>query len=88
MEKSFQLRVVTAEGSVLDERVCYCDLMTAEGPLGVLANHAPMLCALTEGKLRYRREDGSEHSLEHSPGVARVKKNLVTVLADRAKTLD
>ncbi len=84
MASIFQLRVTTAEGVVLDEKVSYCSLQTPEGPLGILANHAPMLCVLADGKLRYRTEDGSEHALEHSGGVARVKKNLVTVLADRA----
>ncbi len=85
MAKSFQLRVVTATGTVLDTRVLYCSLQTPEGSLGVLADHAPMLCALREGKLRFQIEDESEGILTHSSGVASVRDNVLTLLVDDAK---
>ena len=85
MAKAFQLRVVTAEGTALNAPVTYCSLFTPEGSVGVLANHAPMLCALAEGELLYRTEDGSEKRLKHAAGVARVQNNAVTVLTDRTE---
>lgn len=86
MAKTFSLCVLTAEGTALDASVTYCCLQTAEGSIGVLANHAPMICALPEGELLYRPEGGAEGVVRHAPGVARVGDNSVTVLTDRAET--
>jgi F-type H+-transporting ATPase subunit epsilon len=85
MAKTFQLCVVTTEGTVLDTKVAYCGLQTPDGSLGILANHAPMMCILREGELSFRTEDGEEGTLRHSAGVARVKSNVLTLLADRAE---
>ena len=84
MPKSFQLCVVTVEGTVLDTRATYCGLQTPDGSLGVLANHAPMMCLVRDGKLLFRIEDGDEFTLKHSAGVARVRENTLTLLVDRA----
>ena len=85
MPKSFQLRVMTAEGNVLELPVTYCSLQTTEGSLGVLANHAPMLCALREGESLCRMEGGEEKTIRHSPGVANVRDNQVTIITDHAE---
>ena len=85
MPKSFQLCVVTAEGTNLDTKVTYCGLQTPDGSLGVLANHAPMMCMLREGTLSFRTEDDEEGTMKHSAGVARVHANALTLLVDRAE---
>ena len=85
MPKCFQLRVVTTGGTALDTKVTYCGLQTPNGALGVLANHAPMMCLVREGQLLFRNEDGDEFMLNHSAGVARVRENVLTLLADRAE---
>ena len=85
MPKWFQLRVVSTDGTALDTKVTYCGLHTPNGSLGVLANHAPMMCLVREGKLLFRNEDGDEFTMNHSAGVARVRENILTILADRAE---
>lgn len=85
MAKCFHLRVMTAEGTPLEGEAEYCQLPTAAGSLGILANHAPMLCALREGETRCRMEGGTEKTVRHSAGVANVRDNSVTILADRAE---
>ena len=85
MAKEFALRIVTAEGSLPETPVTYCSLQLPEGSLGVLANHAPMLCALPKGELFYRTQDGGEHRLRHSAGIAVVRDNTVTLLVDSAE---
>ena len=57
MANCFELRVLTAEGAVLEGKAEYCNLPTDLGSVGILANHAPMLCAVREGKARFRMED-------------------------------
>ena len=85
MAKTFELRILTAEGTVLDTPATYCRLQTSEGSFGILANHAPMFCACSEGTLTYRTEDGSEKQMRHSAGVANVRDNTVTLLTDHAE---
>ena len=85
MANCFQLRIVTAEGTLLDGQAEYCNLPTATGSVGVLANHAPMLCALREGETLCRMADGEEKTVRHSAGAANVRDNCVTILADRAE---
>lgn len=84
MADRIRLRIVTPSGPVLERNVNYVNLPTPEGSVGILADHAPMLCALGRGKLRYRFEEG-ERCLSVSGGVASVENNEVTVLTEEAE---
>jgi F-type H+-transporting ATPase subunit epsilon len=86
MANCFRLCVQTAEGVVLEGAAEYCNLLTADGSVGILANHAPMLCAVREGTALFRMENGEEKRLRLSAGVADIRNNTVTVLADRAES--
>ncbi len=85
MAKCFHLCVMTAERTLLEGEAEYCHIPTPGGSVGVLANHAPMLCAMREGETLCRMEDGEEKTIHHSAGVAKVRDNSVTILADRAE---
>lgn len=85
MEDRIRLRVVTPGGAVLERNVSYVRIPTPEGSLGVLYNHAPMLCALGEGTLLCRF-DGGEQRVALRGGVARVEDNVLTVLSEEAET--
>ena len=85
MANCFHLCVKTPEGTAYDGQAEYCNLPTAGGSVGILADHAPMLCALTGGEMRFRDEGGAEKSFRLSAGVANVRANTVTVLTDRAE---
>ncbi len=88
MANCFHFQLISAEGTLLDEKAAYCNLPTGSGSVGVLANHAPMLCALREGTVLCRAEDGTEKHVKISDGVADVRDNSVTVLTDRAETAE
>ena len=85
MANCFRLCVQTAEGVALEGAAEYCNLLTSDGSVGILANHAPMLCAVREGTALFRMENGEEKRLRLSAGVADIRNNTVTVLADRAE---
>ena len=85
MANCFHLCIMTAEGTPVDEAAEYCQLPTAGGSVGILADHAPMLCAITDGVARFRMEDGEEKKLKLAGGVAKVGGNRVTILSDRAQ---
>ena len=80
MEGSFRLCIVTGDETVLDTEVSYVNLPTGFGSVGILLNHAPMLCAVAEGVLRCRLKDGSTLRVRVSEGVASVADNELTVL--------
>ena len=85
MANCFHLCIMTAEGTPVDEAAEYCQLPTAGGSVGILADHAPMLCAVCEGTIRCRMEGGRERSFRVSAGTAGIRDNSVTILVDRAE---
>ena len=80
MEKEFHLRVMTADGTALDRQVVSLRIPMKEGSIGSLANHAPMLCRVSKGKLTARSADGEEIVFPLREGVANVRNNTVTIL--------
>ena len=86
MADRIRLKIVTPAGVALERKVNYVNLPTFEGSVGILADHAPMLCAVAKGKLKYRSEDG-ESFFAVSDGVASVENNAITLLVQDAETL-
>ncbi len=80
------LVVATSGETVLDCRAAYVNIPLPYGSLGIMGDHAPLLCALGKGVLRCSGEDGAARVLV-SGGVADVQHNEVTVLASSAKLL-
>ena len=80
----FRLSVVTGEATILDAEVRSVNLPMDFGSIGILANHAPMLCAVSKGTVRGVLEDGSTVRIRVSEGVASVADNELTVLCSDA----
>src|SRR5678815_5687500 len=82
-----QLRIVSAERSLVNETVDEVEIPGAEGYFGVLPGHTPMLALLGAGELWYRQ--GSEkHYLSMAFGFAEVQPDQVTILAQIAERAD
>lgn len=80
MADRIKLSVVTAEGESHEKMVNYVSLPTEFGSVGVLSGHAPMLCAVKSGILKYRVGEDNVFRLSVSDGIANVADNEVTVL--------
>lgn len=80
MADRIKLSVATAEGESHEKMVSYVSIPTAFGSVGVLSGHAPMLCAVKSGILKYRVGEDSLFRLSVSDGIANVADNEVTVL--------
>jgi F-type H+-transporting ATPase subunit epsilon len=78
------LQVVTAERIILNDEVDSLVAPGADGELGILPRHAPLLSGLKPGELRYRRA-GEENFLAIGGGFIEVLNNKVIVLADSAE---
>lgn len=82
---SIELIVVTPERQLLREKVVEVTLPGADGQLGVLPGHAPLITELGIGELTYRGQGGSEGTLAIISGFTEVLGDRVTVLAETAE---
>ena len=83
-KKCFHLSIMTAEGLKVDEAAQYCRLPISDGSIGILADHAPMVCAVCKGDILCRMEDGRERIFRVPSGIANVRNNTLMILTDRA----
>jgi F-type H+-transporting ATPase subunit epsilon len=83
----FQLQIVSADRSIVNETVDEAQIPGAEGYFGVLPGHTPLLALLGAGELWYRQ--GSEmHYVSIAFGFAEVQPDRVTILAEIAERAD
>ena len=87
MADSFRLSVVTGDGTVFVDTVEYVNLPTGFGSLGVMAKHAPMLCAIEKGVVRCTK-DGETIRIRVGGGVASVENNEATLLVSDGERLE
>ena len=83
----FQLHVVSADRSIVNESVDEVCIPGSEGYFGVLVGHAPLLALLGTVELWYRQ--GSDtHYISLAFGFAEVQRDCVTILAQIAERAD
>ncbi len=84
MAKSFRVDVVAPEATVWQGEAEFLVARTTEGEIGILADHEPMMAALTTGAVIV--EHGSEKTtIGVHGGFLQVLENQVTLLTDRAQ---
>jgi F-type H+-transporting ATPase subunit epsilon len=85
----YPLRVVSVERSLFEGEVEFIIANGADGELGVLARHAPLMTILKPGPLRIQETfGGDEQLLFVGGGFLEVLPDRVTVLADVAEHAD
>ena len=83
----FPLRVVSVERSLFEGDVDFVLANGADGELGILPHHAPLMTILKPGPLKIRH-GGNEELLFVGGGFLEVLPDRVTVLADVAEHAD
>ena len=78
------LEIVSPEKLLLSRPVDMVVIPAAEGEMGVLPQHAPMIVLLQQGVIRLYEGNRVTESLQVSGGFAEVTPTRVTVLADDA----
>lgn len=79
------LEIVTPEKKVIDRPVEAVTIPTANGEIGILENHAPLISTLKPGILSYT-EKGATEQMVISGGFVEVSTNKVSILADIAES--
>ena len=80
-----RLEIVTPEKRVLNETVDAVTIPTANGEVGILPNHAPLISGLKSGVLAYTK-GGATARMVVSGGFVEVGSDKVSVLTDIAET--
>ncbi len=81
---NLHLQIVSADRSLVNEQVDEVQIPGADGYLGILPGHTPLLSTMQVGELWYRQ--GSEkHYLAIAFGFAEVQPDRVTILAQIAE---
>lgn len=78
-----RLDIVTPEKKAFSDEIDSVVVPGAEGELGILKAHAPLVTTLQPGELRYMKS-GVETSLAIGTGIVEVSKDKVSVLTDMA----
>ncbi|MCM1565892.1 MAG: F0F1 ATP synthase subunit epsilon [Dehalobacter sp. 4CP] len=84
MAGTFNFVVVAPAGEVLNTEVEFVLAPGAEGELGILANHSPLIANLVIGVVRYT-QNGKVEKMSISGGFLEVAQNKATILADTAE---
>lgn len=84
MADTFHLQLATPERLLVDEQVTLAEIPGANGYLGILAGHAPLMSALKPGVLTYEGGGGA-HVYALGGGFVEVSDNQVRVLAEEAE---
>jgi F-type H+-transporting ATPase subunit epsilon len=82
---SIQLVIVTPVSQLLNEAVTEAQLPGADGYLGVLPGHAPLITELGIGELTYKTASGQTGLLAIMRGFAEVLPERISVLAETAE---
>src|SRR5690349_17639558 len=84
---NLKLQIVSAERALVNETVDEVQIPGAEGYLGILPGHTPLLTTLQVGVLWYR-QGADKHYLSIAFGFAEVQPDRVTILAEVAERAD
>lgn len=80
--------VVTPKAQIVEAEATDVVLPAHDGLLGVRPGHAPLLCNLGTGLLRYYDTTGQEHLLFINGGFGHILDNKVTILTRQAISSD
>jgi len=76
-------RIITPEETVFDDEVDLVITKIADGEIGVLVDHAPLVSTVEIGDVRIHQND-ERHVFATSDGFFKVSENLVQILVEEA----
>ena len=82
--KTFQLDIITPNGSYAVGKVDYLRAPSIDGLFGVLANHIPSIVAIGIGEIKITI-DGKDHFYATSGGYADIRKESVSLVLETAE---
>lgn len=87
MAKTFKARLLTPTGSLFEGDAEGVQVPGKNGMFEMLVNHAPIMSSLEIGRVKIRKEDGSEDYYAIGGGFLELSHNNLTVLAESAESV-
>ncbi|HEY3284135.1 MAG TPA: ATP synthase F1 subunit epsilon [Armatimonadota bacterium] len=87
-DRSFHLDIVTPERSAYSNEVTSLVVMGADGYLGILAGHAPLMTTVGVGEIRITETGGKALLLACGGGFMQVDSERTVILAESAERAD
>ena len=84
---TIRCEIVSQDRTVFQDDVDMVTLPGADGEMGILPHHSPVLTTVKYGVIKVRR-DGKEELFAVAGGVAEVQPTIVTILADAAENIE
>lgn len=78
-----RLKIVTPEKLIFDEEVSQVNVLTEQGEIGILPNHANLMAKLAPGELVIKK-NGKAESMAIGEGFLQIADNTLTVMTDLA----
>ena len=82
MSALFNLHIRSADRDFYEGECAQLSLRLSDGELGLLANHSPMVAAVTPGLLTYRTPEGESVTVVAGSGIVRFAGNDALVVLD------
>jgi len=85
-QKTFSVSLVTPDGAAYEGEAVMLIVPGADGEIGVLARHAPLIATLKAGSTRVHLGEGEDNVREYAtgPGFFKVEKDRAIALVDDA----
>jgi F-type H+-transporting ATPase subunit epsilon len=77
-----RLEIITPDKKLFEDDVKSVTLPGIDGSMGILERHAPLISALSKGKIKVTDKASARHQFEINGGVVEVLNNRVIVLAE------
>lgn len=75
----FQFEIMTPDRVLYTDQVSMVTVPGAEGPLGILKRHMPVVAQLIKGVIHLKDAGGNSHDFEIESGLLSVTDDVVTV---------
>ena len=85
MPNTFQVDVVSPEATVWSGEAVFVLAKTPDGELGIMANHEPLMGALSTGAVIVEDVSGNRTTIGVHGGFLQVLNNQVTLITDRGR---
>ena len=84
MSDKIHLKIITHEKIVYEQDIDELYVQAADGRLGILKNHVPVICALNVGVTKVVI-DGQDRQIATMGGILQFENNKATILTDNAE---